>query len=303
MKSLPKLHFRKKKQLSERWNEHAKKLSNNSPFGVTTAGLQDFRAFSFPFDVGTLKTIIVGKVFKDIDLSNADLNNIVFKSCKFENCLFAHSILHNAIFVKCRFFRCFFPYTDFRAAGIGIDGTEFSSCEFVRPKLARISFHLVTFKNIEFDGRDWSRVNFGLADFWDCTFRGVFRNCEFQDGLMPKKLIELANSKRFGFHNVDLSAAEFSLAGFPAKWVFDNVRLPQSQSVKIVKAATLRAALEFYSASSQQSHILKKYLGIFTLNVPNDQLCFVSKHDLLDLGSPNAATDVFTRLSSASTSH
>jgi uncharacterized protein YjbI with pentapeptide repeats len=296
MKIVSKLNHLMKKQLSGRWKDQAKELSYNSPFGTTTVGLKDFRGFSFPFETGTKKISVVGKAFKSTDFSCADFSNIVMENCTFEDCVFTSSVLNNIILAQCNFLRCFFPYTDFTEAGIGIDGGEFNLCEFLRPKLTRISFHVVTFKNIEFDGKDWSHVSFGVADFWNCCFRGVFKDCEFQNGRMPKKLIELAGSRSFGFHNVDLSGAEFTLAGFPPNWVFEDVAFPLSKSVKLVRVDTLREALKIYPAESQRSQIIEKYLAIFVLDAPSHQLCFVSKHDLIDLGDAKEASEIFADL-------
>lgn len=296
MNTSHRIHHIKRKQLSERWSEQTRFLSGSSPFGTTVAGLQDFQAFSFPDVAGTLKTSIVSVPFKDVDLSYSDLNNIVVKNCTFENCLFAYTNLQNVIFEKCKFSKCFFPYTDFRAAGVGIRRGEFDSCEFVCPKLARVSFHFVVFKNIDFDGKAWSFVNFGIADFWNCTLRGLFSNCQFQDPLWEDESVKLATPKGLGFHNVDLSAAEFFFSRFPPNWVMDDVQMSRNQSWKYVKVNDLKLVLKFYPEESQHNFILSKYLAIFVHDAPGDQLCIVSKYDLLDLGDPKAASEVFTRI-------
>jgi uncharacterized protein YjbI with pentapeptide repeats len=301
MKSIEKLHHSKRKLLAKRWVNEPLVLSNSSPFGTTAAGLQDFRAFFYPDIIGVFKTKIKGTAFKNVDFSYADLNNVIFENCSFADCLFTCSVLHNIILENCKFLRCFFPYTDLRAAGVGIDGGEFEWCEFLRPKLSRISFHLVTFKNIEFVGKDWSHVGFGVADFWNCRFIGVFRDCEFQDRGASKKLTKFAEKNKFGFHNVDLTAAEFTLVGFPEKWVFENVLFPASKTVKLVRAKSLRAVLQFYPEDSLHIILIKRYLAIFVLDASDDQICFVSKHDLLDLGDSNAANEIFDQLSSINT--
>ncbi|MBX7244854.1 MAG: pentapeptide repeat-containing protein [Candidatus Sumerlaeaceae bacterium] len=209
------------KALVERWIGHSRILSNSSPFGTSDGQLQDFRGFSFPHEKGNLKQSITAREFKFLDLSDADLSHIVVDECSFEDCRFARCSLLDTTFGTCRFFRCHFLHTDFRAVGLGV-GTgpeiaEFDTCSFFRPKLSRAALSRVTFKNIEFDGKDWSYVNFGIADFWNCKLRGMFRACQFQDKLMRAVDRRFAGSSELGFHNVDMSSAEFFFVGIPTR--------------------------------------------------------------------------------------
>jgi hypothetical protein len=283
------------KHLRSRWLGSNHILSMISPFGLTESGRQDFREFEFSDIAGGSKKTVKSKVFRNMDLSGANLASTVFEGCVFEDCIFENCNLQDIVVRYGEFVRCFFSKADFRGSGIGVGLTKFDTCQLSRSKMSGISFHYNHFSNMRFEGKDWKNVDFGVAGFMSCIFKGKFSGCQFEANFQNEdERNQFGFPIHTGFHDVDLSDAEFYLVRFRPDWVFENTTLPKGG--KFATVEQILALRKKYPKNSSQFFVVNEFIEVFVKGNPEKDRFFVSVHDLKDFGFSQAGQKVFDRI-------
>lgn len=280
-----------RKRWTERWDKIPLQLMGASPVGGTEEGLSDFRGGQFQ------GTNINGLSIADADLSYANFDQVEFRDCNFLNCRFENAILTRISTWASSFEGCNFTRADFRASVIGFNGTEFRNCNFDRVSVRRTSFLNAVFRDIVFDAPCWNHTYFNGSGFWNCIFRGNFRDVMF----LGRYLIEKSNledPKNTGLHAVDFSQATLRSVGVRAGCILQDITIPADGGAFI---CDVRRLLDFYSHLHPESYehkLLSDYLYI-TQTDPKDQpLQIMSKNDLVEAENEEAGTHFYTAIKS-----
>jgi uncharacterized protein YjbI with pentapeptide repeats len=290
---------RELRTLASRWEGEFPAVFEKSPFGVTKEGRQDFRGAKIPVQTGKRKPTLAHRKIKGADLTGADMSGAIFEDCVFEDCLISHVLMQDSTLCGGGFFNCAFENVDLCLTGLGFGTgrTVIESCTFSKLKLMKVSFSKTTFRNIIFRGRQWSNVDFDNAEFWDCKFEGLFKNCVFgksYEWLAEQE--EFVDAERTGFFAVDLSEASFLLCSFRPNWIFGQVQYPKDGSLALVRANSIRQSLNNYEIDSAEHKILSLYISIFVDDQLNDQKIPVSSLDFRDLGDEAVGMNIFKSL-------
>lgn len=244
-----------------------------SPFGLFD-GKQDYRGLPLAGPISAQHlgesripgTAVSWRASK-VDLSDADLNNVAFERCEFEDVLFRRTILGAASDHGCTFTRCVFDHTEMRKAVVGYEGSRYQQCTFTRVRLAGAGVIRPEFDECTFDHCYMKDLQFEAASFEACAFIGPVVGVVFRNGYTFA-----GDYRRFGtprpnrMHNVDFSRAELSFVGFDGGVDLSTVRLPMDGSCVRFdrwqqRLACLRHAAQ--SATSGDNEGRKLFLRVY----------------------------------------
>lgn len=159
----------------------------DSPFGVTTDGLADFRG-------AEISIVVSGSSYTGVDLSFGRLSStgqlggkVKFVRClfqsfecdrtisgSFERCDFGEANLNAAVLLG-DFRSCLFESA--RLTGVRASQVAFTGCSFEAAVLNKSSFLHCRFRNCNLNGARWRSGSASGSTFEDCTFDGAeFRN-------------------------------------------------------------------------------------------------------------------------------
>jgi len=183
-----------------RWLAHDPWPHLPSPFGLTATGLQDFCGAPLS-NLRRIEDITV----RNADFSAANMQNVRFTRCCFENCIFKRADMRHVVIDSSEFRNCRFQKTDFRRSQIGIAGTDFDQCIFEGAQMREAGFHNAVFQNMIFNGRDWKGIDFGPAGFWDCIFNGK------RDGTVLSRRLSISDFARIKWSTTKIRTSQRKL--------------------------------------------------------------------------------------------
>lgn len=245
-----------------------------SPFG-SLDGRQDYRGLPLgPYflQAPTRDKTVRAWRLHTIDFSEADLNNVAFERCEFEDVVFTRAILGAASEHGCSFTHCVFDHTEMRKAMVGYHGSRYEQCTFVRVRFAGAGFIRPEFNSCVFDRCYMKNLDFDAASFDECAFIGRLDGVVFRNGYLSD-----SDYSRFGaprpnrMRHVDFSGAELSLVGFGGGVDLSTVRLPADSSCVLLdrwhqRLTCLRNALDGRAPDNDEA--MRYFLGMYDPQPP-----------------------------------
>ncbi|MEZ5901361.1 MAG: pentapeptide repeat-containing protein [Hyphomicrobiaceae bacterium] len=274
------------KFLKARWCGVNSDLCSVSPFGFTTTGAADFRgatADGRSFENAT---------FENVDFSYSNLTRARFIACRFENCAFKNANLVRLYVKKCEYTDCDFSGADFRRALLGVFGTTMRRCVFDGVKTAECSPVNLIFENCSFQGRDWRRIRFWAAGFWNCSFVGDVDAVEFNGhGLLYPYINWLGSPLRSGLHDVSFENARLRFVGCKDGCTIENVQMPVDGSSFIGDVAGLVSLEGQLTSQPRLLDGIREYFQVKHLKSQTKQI--VNRDDLEILNTPKLADELY----------
>lgn len=220
-----------------------------SPFGLTEAGLQDFRGLSIIAE----KQINIKLAFmvKNADFSGSEWKNIrlwadehgnapIFENAKFTDAKFYDCTMKEVQYLSCDFDNTALKYVQF-------SDCIFKHCQFhlKKSKVAKLTFYNAKLiENCQFMG-ELCHISFHASHFKHCQFSGTLYLCRFQG--LGDKFLEYGKKNLYcppekvenRMENVDFSQAELKECLFDAYCYLDKVKVSE-------KNCLIQRTQEFY---------------------------------------------------------
>lgn len=201
-----------------------------SPFGMSSSGLPDYRGFPFQEAISQSQDQhrdVVGWAFREVDFSQADFSNLSFVNCTFENVLLDKSNHRGGSEHGCRFTGSSFAGADLRQRVIGYDGSVYHGCDFGNSDLRGTAFIRPEFNDCRFERSVLQGVDFNGSSFESCTFSGTLHSVWFRNGFPSRRHRKLFGTPRPNhMANVDFSEAELRDVVFTGGIDLSTVSIP-----------------------------------------------------------------------------
>lgn len=279
-------------QYVDRWHPREVDSWLTSPFGHTEAGLQDWRGIPL-----SKLDALEGLEVCEGDFSSGNLSQLRVSKCAFRGCVFDGSNLQRVIIRSCKFEECRFRRTDLRFAQIGTSGSSFDRCIFEKVRVTRAGFHNPVFREMKFWGKDWGNVDFGASGFWDCVFSGAIRGVTFRgDYQFPGQREMNGIPEGTGLHDVSFEDAELHWVGFTNGCALDHIILPRSGSSFLCRNDVLIECESWLKLEFPKLQGIEKFFEIIRVHASLQTERLVSEHDIGYFCGPENGHEIYVAL-------
>lgn len=236
---------------------------SESPFGLTEAGLLDFRGLCLP-ETAELRRVSFGPA----DFGSSSWGRIWLERSRFDRADFAGASFqmigdHGNEFLSCRFSR-----TSFREGVLGYRGSRYVSCAFDGADFARALFVRPEFDDCEFRDCKLNGCDFNGASFERCRFLGEVRNVWFRGGFaLPDDVSSFGVPRANCMTCVDFWGACLHETTFSNGCDLSSVKLPTDGSHGLFGQWSQRLRILTESARSWSAEARVAGIGFATIHL------------------------------------